>query len=514
MIGETISHYKLLEKLGQGGMGVVYKAQDLKLDRFVALKFLPPYLSADEEEKKRFIQEAKAASALDHPNICTIYEIDEAEDGQMFIAMAYYDGETLKKKVASNQATPVGLSVSSVIEIAIQIAQGLAKAHEHGIVHRDLKPENVIITKESVAKIVDFGLAKLTGHTRLTKDGATKGTAAYMSPEQARGEDTDHRTDIWSLGVVMYEMLTGQLPFKGEKEPAVVYGILTKAPKPVSEWRHEIPGVLEQVINRALAKDADERYQRVEEMLEELKILKQQLETGHMEKRQIASLRVIKRKRAYLYGGITGLLILLSVYALYRFIPQRNAIDSIAVLPFVNASADRETEYLSDGISESVIRSLSQLPRLKVMSFSVVSRYKAEAANAQEIGRELEVKAVLAGRVTQRDETLSISVELVDVTDNRHIWGEQYRRKPSDLLLVQDEITEAIAKKLQPRLTGEEKKRLAKRYTPNIEAHQLYLKGRFHTTKYTQEGFEKGFSYFNQAVAKDPNYATTYQYYA
>ncbi len=505
MIGQTVSHYKILEKIGGGGMGVVYKAQDLKLDRFVALKFLPPHLSADEEEKKRFIQEAKAASALDHPNICNIHEIDETEDGRMFIAMAYYQGETLRKKVISNQ-----LSVSSVIEIAIQIVQGLAKAHEHGIVHRDLKPENVIITKEGVVKILDFGLAKLSGHSRLTKDGATKGTAAYMSPEQARAEDTDHRTDIWSFGVAMYEMLSGQLPFKGEKEPAVIYGILTKAPKPVSEWRQETPAALEQLINRVMAKDAEKRYQRMEEILDELKIIKQRLDTGHVEKRSTTSLHLTKRKRAYLYVSIAGLLILLSVIGLYYFMPQREGIASVAVMPFVNASADPEAEYLSDGISESLIRGLSQLPRLKVMSFNVVSRYKGKNKNVQEIGRELEVQAVLVGRVTQRDDALAISVELVNTDDNRHIWGEQYDRKLNNLLQVQDEITQAISIKLLPGLADEEKKHLAKRSTGNLEAYQLYLKGRFHTAKYTKDGIEKGIAYLRQAILEDPNYALAY----
>ena len=275
MIGRTISHYKILEKLGEGGMGVVYKAEDTKLKRTVALKFLPPELTRDPEAKERFIQEAQAASALDHPNICNIHEIDETEDGQIFIVMACYAGETLKKKVASGQ-----LSVDSVIDIAIQIAQGLAKAHEHGIVHRDIKPANVMITNDGVAKILDFGLAKLKGQIGLTKAGTTLGTVAYMSPEQARGEDVDHRTDIWSFGVVLYEMISVQLPFKGEYEQAVIYSIMNEEPIPIPGLRVGVPASLERIVNKALEKSPDARYQHVDEMLMDFRRLKRETETG------------------------------------------------------------------------------------------------------------------------------------------------------------------------------------------------------------------------------------------
>jgi serine/threonine protein kinase len=268
MIGKTISHYKILEKLGEGGMGVVYKAEDLKLKRTVALKFLPPELTSDPEAKERFIQEAQAASALDHPNICTIYEIDETEDGQMFICMAYYEGETLKKKVASGH-----LSVDSVIDIAIQISQGLGKAHEHGIIHRDIKPGNIMITRDGMVKILDFGLAKLAGQVGLTKTGTTVGTIAYMSPEQSRGEEVDHRTDIWSFGVVLYEMITGQLPFKGEYEQAVIYSILNESPKPVTELLKDIPPGIEQILDKCLSKKLDQRYETVTELSNDFRLI-------------------------------------------------------------------------------------------------------------------------------------------------------------------------------------------------------------------------------------------------
>jgi serine/threonine-protein kinase len=503
MIGQTISHYKILEKLGGGGMGVVYKAEDTKLKRTVALKFLPPDLTRDDEAKERFVHEAQAASALDHPNICTIHEIGETEDGQLFICMAYYEGETLKKKVTSNQ-----LSVTSAIDISVQIAQGLTKAHEKGIVHRDIKPANLFVTNDGILKILDFGLAKLAGVTKLTKPGTTLGTVAYMSPEQMQGEEVDQRTDIWALGVVIYEMLTGKLPFKGEYEQAVMYSILNEKPEPITATRSDVPTDLERVVNKCLEKKTPERYQHIDELLIDLKSLKEGVVPGIVKKWLIIA-RLARRKRAYLYGGIVGLLILFLVAGLYFFTGRAKAIDSAAVLPFVNVSGDPNTEYLGDGITESLINGLSQLSNLKVMSRSAVFRYKG-SEDVQKVGRDLGVRAVLTGRIVQRGDDLAISVALVNAQDNSHIWGERYNRKLADLLAIQEEIAREISEKLRLRLSGEEQKRLAKRYTENSDAYQAYLTGRYHLNKYDNEGVQKGIEHFKKAIAIDPNYALAY----
>jgi len=371
MIGKSISHYRITEKLGGGGMGIVYKAEDTRLKRTVALKFLPPDLTRDEDAKKRFVHEAQAASALEHPNICNVHEIDETQDGQMFICMACYEGETLKKKIERGP-----LKVDEAVNIAVQVAGGLARAHEAGITHRDIKPANVMVTDRGEVKIVDFGLAKLSGRTRVTKTGTTAGTIAYMSPEQSRGEGVDSRTDIWSLGVVLYEMLTGKLPFKGDYEQAVVFSILNEDPEPLRNLRSEVPIGLERIVHKAMAKSPGERYRQVRDVLVELETLGTEQETRSM---------TAGRGRK-----------------------------SIAVLPFKSLSESKEDEYFSDGITEDILTQLSRIGDLKVISRTSVMRYKKSEKSLLEIGRELGVATILEGSVRRSGDRVRIVGELID----------------------------------------------------------------------------------------------------
>ncbi|MCK4403561.1 MAG: protein kinase [candidate division Zixibacteria bacterium] len=470
MIGKTISHYKVLEKLGEGGMGVVYKAEDTKLKRTIALKFLTPQVLGAEEEKARFVNEAQAAAALDHPNICTVYEIDEAE-GHTFMSMAYLEGQSLKDKVKSGR-----LKLEEALDIVVQVAEGLREAHEKGIVHRDIKSANVMVTEKGQAKIMDFGLAKLAGGTQLTKTGTTMGTVAYMSPEQAKGEEVDHRTDIWSLGVVLYEMVTGQLPFQGEHEQAVIYSILNEEPEPVTGLRTGLSRELERTVNRALAKSPGERYQNAGDILVDLRKLRKELES-----------ETSKQKTS-------------------KIKPQ----PSIAVLPFTNLSADKEQEYFCDGMAEEIINALTHVESLRVVARTSAFAFKDRHEDIRGIGKKLNVETLLEGSVRKAGNRLRISAQLINVADGYHLWSDAYNRELEDVFAIQEEISMAIVDKLKVKLLGREKAKLVKRHTENLEAHSLYLKGRYFWNKRTEEDLKKSIEYFKQAIEKDPDYALAY----
>lgn len=548
---KTISHYSILTKLGSGGMGEVYLAEDTRLDRKVALKLLPAASVADENAKRRLVREAKAAAQLDHPNICSIYEVGE-EDGRSFIVMQYVDGETLASRI---QRSP--LELTEALDIAAQAADALSAAHSLGIIHRDIKPQNIMLTARRQVKVLDFGVAKLVHEldfTRtdlptqslLSQPGMIIGTVPYMSPEQLRGETIDARSDIFSFGAVFYEMLTGRSPFVAESAAATFSAIMTRQPPPIARYSIESPAELQRILNKTLCKDREERYQTIRDLGIDLRNLKQELEFAAKQQSSVASKRsegalpsgalatvetleaaaagtagargapttstaeplfraILRHKRAAI---IAVVFLAMSAAAFIYLSGNGKAIDSLAVLPFAND--DPNTEYLSDGITESLISNLSQLHNFKVKSRSAVFRYKGRDADPQTAGRELGVRAVLIGKMTQRGDGLALSVELVDVQDSNQIWGNQYNRKLSDILKVQDEITTHVTEKLRLPLTGEEQRRLARRSRGNPEAYRLYLEGRYYADRLTQEGFEKAIESINQAIALDPNYALAY----
>lgn len=514
MIGSTISHYKILEKLGEGGMGIVYKAQDLKLDRLVALKFLPPHF-AGEEERKRFIHEAKAASSLDHPNICTFYEIGEAESGHIFIAMAYYEGRTLKEKIGDRP-----LPFEEAIEIVISVAQGLAYAHEKGVTHRDIKPDNLMLTAKDIPKIMDFGLARVGGLSTITKTGATIGTVPYMSPEQARGEKVDHRSDIWSLGVVLYEMIAGRLPFRSTYQEAVVYSIMNEEPPPLTSLRSDVPMELERIVKKATRKSVADRYQHVEEMVSDLRILKKELESG-VSKQPPKEVRP-RRKYFALYVGLAAIVFILVVGGLLLFrggIPSTTSDSmanlttetlekkSIAVLPLANLSDSKEDEFFSDGITEDIITQLSKIGDLKVISRTSTMQYKGTNKNIREIGKELGVASILEGSVRRAGDQIRIVAQLVDANSDEHLWAETYDREFKQIFAIQSEIAQKIAIQLKATLTPGVKEQIEKKPTENLEAYTYLLKAREY---YSARNNEQAITLLKKAIELDPNYADPY----
>ena len=555
----TLSHYRIVSKIGAGGMGEVYLAQDTKLDRKVALKILPADVASNRDRMRRFVREAKSAAALSHPNIAQIFEIGE-HDGTHFIAMEFIDGATLREKIHQEQT-----ALRKPLRYLQHVAEGLAKAHAAGIVHRDLKPDNIMITRDGHAKILDFGLAKLIERRPMSGGGSSEvatavmpqhstpgvimGTVGYMSPEQAQGNtEIDQRSDIFSFGCILFEAATSKKPFEGESVLKSLHMVVYEPAPPIADFNPSAPPELQRIVRRCLAKDPDERYQSIKEVAIELKELRREIESAGIDttvpppqkfgvppsggiasgsqtlppqggtpntqpassaEHVVAGMK--KHKLAAVIAGVVVLFAGIALFTLYlRGRAANSAIKSVAVMPFVNESGNKDLEYLSDGMTETLMNGLSQLPNLNVKARSLVFRYKGKDTDARTIGKELNVQAVLNGRVVQHGDGLTLYLELVDTGTGDRIWGDQYNRKQADLISLQSEIALDVSQKLRAKLSGTDEQKLTKKYTEKAEAYQLYLKGRFFVNQRTAESLRKAIECFDQAISIDPNYALGY----